>query len=38
MFALESALDELAGGCGIDPVALRMRNEPETDPENGQPW
>ncbi|MET0450844.1 MAG: xanthine dehydrogenase family protein molybdopterin-binding subunit [Mycobacterium sp.] len=25
-FALESALDELAAGCGIDPLELRLRN------------
>jgi xanthine dehydrogenase YagR molybdenum-binding subunit len=36
MFALESALDELAIGCGIDPIELRIRNEPDVDPENGQ--
>jgi xanthine dehydrogenase YagR molybdenum-binding subunit len=28
MFALESAMDELAEACGIDPVELRLRNEP----------
>ncbi|MEA2356222.1 MAG: xanthine dehydrogenase YagR molybdenum-binding subunit [Solirubrobacteraceae bacterium] len=35
MFALESALDELALACRIDPVELRIRNEPETEPESG---
>ena len=35
MFALESALDELAIAGGIDPVALRIINDPERDPENG---
>ncbi|MGI8507246.1 MAG: xanthine dehydrogenase family protein molybdopterin-binding subunit [Solirubrobacteraceae bacterium] len=35
MFALESAIDELAFACGVDPVVLRVRNEPERDPENG---
>jgi xanthine dehydrogenase YagR molybdenum-binding subunit len=35
MFALESAMDELAAACGIDPVELRIRNEPEADPETG---
>lgn len=34
-FALESALDELAEKCGIDPIALRVRNEPETGPVSG---
>ncbi|MGW8379475.1 xanthine dehydrogenase family protein molybdopterin-binding subunit [Streptomyces sp. ODS28] len=38
MFALECAMDELAHACGIDPVELRLRNEPETDPESGNPW
>jgi len=36
MYALESALDELAIACGIDPVALRVLNDPERDPENGR--
>jgi xanthine dehydrogenase YagR molybdenum-binding subunit len=35
MFALESAMDELAIACGVDPVELRVRNEPERDPESG---
>ncbi|WP_248958649.1 xanthine dehydrogenase family protein molybdopterin-binding subunit [Sphaerisporangium perillae] len=38
MFALESAMDELAIACGVDPVELRVRNEPETDPESGLPF
>ncbi len=38
MFALESALDELAGACGIDPVELRIRNEPAVHPETGRPF
>ena len=37
-FALESALDELAVACGVDPVELRIRNEPELDPNTGQPF
>ena len=32
MFALESAIDELAEKLKIDPVKLRIRNEPERDP------
>jgi xanthine dehydrogenase YagR molybdenum-binding subunit len=35
MYALESALDELAIACRVDPVELRVRNEPEIDPESG---
>lgn len=38
MFALESAMDELAIACGVDPVDLRIGNEPERDPETGHPW
>ncbi len=35
MYALESAMDELAIACGIDPIELRVRNDPEVDPETG---
>src|SRR5437868_1028453 len=38
MYALESAMDELAVACRIDPVELRVRNEPEVDPESGNPF
>jgi xanthine dehydrogenase YagR molybdenum-binding subunit len=38
MFALESAIDELALELGIDPIELRIRNEPELDPETGRPF
>src|SRR5258706_15926112 len=38
MFALESAMDELAIACGLDPIELRIRNEPAVDPENGRPF
>jgi xanthine dehydrogenase YagR molybdenum-binding subunit len=37
-FALESALDELAEKCGIDPIELRVRNEPEAGPVSGLPF
>ncbi|GAU71176.1 oxidoreductase molybdopterin-binding subunit [Streptomyces sp. NBRC 110611] len=37
-FALESALDELAERCGIDPIALRARNEPDVGPLSGLPF
>jgi len=38
MYALESAVDELAHELGIDPVELRVRNEPDRDPERDVPW
>jgi len=38
MFALESALDELAYKLKIDPLELRLINYSETDPESGKPW
>jgi xanthine dehydrogenase YagR molybdenum-binding subunit len=38
MYALESAMDELAIACGLDPIELRMRNEPDVDPERGWPF
>ena len=38
MFALESAMDELAYTLGIDPVELRLRNEPAVDPVTGHPF
>ncbi|MEU2913520.1 xanthine dehydrogenase family protein molybdopterin-binding subunit [Streptomyces massasporeus] len=37
-FALESALDELAERCGIDPIDLRIRNEPAVGPVSGLPF
>jgi xanthine dehydrogenase YagR molybdenum-binding subunit len=37
-YGLEHAMDELAEACGLDPVELRIRNDPETDPETGLPW
>ncbi len=38
MFALESAMDEIALACGLDPIELRIRNEPAVDPETGLPF
>ncbi len=38
MFALESAMDEMAIACGLDPIELRIRNEPAVDPETGHPF
>jgi xanthine dehydrogenase YagR molybdenum-binding subunit len=37
-FALECAIDELAAKLGMDPVELRIRNEPERDPVEGTPF
>ena len=36
--SLECAMDELAEQLGLDPVELRIRNEPPVDPENGRPF
>jgi xanthine dehydrogenase YagR molybdenum-binding subunit len=36
-FGLECAVDELADACGVDPVELRIRNEPSVDPATGRP-
>ena len=38
MFALESAMDELAAKLGMDPVQLRLRNYATTDPVGKLPW
>lgn len=38
LFALESAIDELAVQMGIDPVALRLMNEPSFDESRGLPF
>ncbi|MFC5905686.1 xanthine dehydrogenase family protein molybdopterin-binding subunit [Streptacidiphilus monticola] len=38
MFALESAMDELACSCGVDPIELRVRNEPTVEPGSGRPF
>ena len=37
-FALESAVDELADALGMDPIELRVRNEPDKDPTSGAPF
>jgi xanthine dehydrogenase YagR molybdenum-binding subunit len=37
-FALESAVDELAHSLSMDPIELRIRNEPEKDPTKGVPF
>ena len=38
MFGPEVAMDELAEELGIDPIELRIRNEPSVDPETGRPF
>jgi xanthine dehydrogenase YagR molybdenum-binding subunit len=38
MFAIESALDELAYTAGIDPIEIRLRNYAERDPEAKRPF
>lgn len=37
-FALESAMDELAWALRMDPVALRLKNYAEVDPQDNKPW
>jgi len=36
--AFECAMDELAERLNLDPIELRIRNEPEQDPEKGVPF
>lgn len=38
MYALESAMDELAYKLGIDPVQLRLINHADVDPSDGKAW
>ncbi len=37
-FAIESAMDELAWALNMDPIELRLRNEPTNDPVRGIPF
>ena len=37
-FALECAMDELAEALQMDPLALRLKNYADRDPENDKPW
>jgi xanthine dehydrogenase YagR molybdenum-binding subunit len=36
--ALESAIDEMAEACGMDPLAFRLRNYAELEPISGKPF
>jgi xanthine dehydrogenase YagR molybdenum-binding subunit len=36
--ALESAIDEMASACGIDPLDFRLRNYAEVEPISGKPF
>ena len=38
MFAIESAMDELAYALNVDPIQLRLVNHADSDPVTGQPW
>ncbi len=36
--ALESAIDEMAAACGMDPLEFRLRNYAEVEPTTGKPF
>ncbi|WP_217198370.1 xanthine dehydrogenase family protein molybdopterin-binding subunit [Streptomyces buecherae] len=38
MYALESAMDELAVALDMDPIELRVRNDPAIEPDTGKPF
>ena len=38
MMGLECAMDEMAEALGMDPIAFRLANEPDTDPTTGKPF
>ena len=38
MWAIESAMNELAHRVGMDPLDLRLRNHADVDPADGKPW
>src|SRR5258706_15190571 len=38
LWALESAMDELAVDLGVDPLDLRLANYADADPATGAPW
>src|SRR5579871_4010033 len=37
-FAIETALDELAYATGVDPIAIRLLNDTQVDPDSGRPF
>ena len=37
-FALESAIDELAHACKLDPIELRLKNHADRDPDGDKPF
>ncbi len=37
-FALESAMDEMANAVNMDPIAFRLLNYAEANPQSGKPW
>ncbi len=38
LFALESAVDEMAEALGLDPIELRRRNDTDREPIAGKPF
>ena len=38
MWALESAMNELADALGVDPLEFRLRNHADVDPHDDRPW
>ena len=38
IFALDSAMDDLAHRLGLDPLEMRIRNHATLNPQNGKPW
>jgi xanthine dehydrogenase YagR molybdenum-binding subunit len=38
IFALETAMDELAVALGMDPLELRLQNHADRNPADGRPW
>ena len=38
MFALETAMDDLARETDLDPLEIRLRNHADVNPQTGKPW